>query len=463
MANITAPIARKMRPPGPRSRSPLGMASAFSADQIGFVHKAAQTYGDLVYFRLAHIHFYLISHPDFIQQVLVTHAPQMEKASLDKRIFRQSMGNSIFTLDGNPHKAERRLMQPLFHSKRVDAYAQTMIDYTDQMLNRWRDGQMIDAHHEMTDLTIRIVVKTLYSAEMDEDNSAISKAMETLVRVGNNQFKQGFAVPPWLPVGQTRRWRGAVGLIDAKLKPLIAARRAGQEDSGDLLSMLVLAKDEVDGSSLNDQQILDEMRTLFMAGHETTANTLVWALYLLSDHPEVERKLCTEIDNVLAGQHPTVADLKKLTYLDAVIKEAMRLYPPAWGLNARTNLEEIELGGYTIPKGSTLFICPYVTHHDPRWFPDPEAFKPERWENDLEKRLPKYAYFPFGGGPHVCIGTAFALMEAKLILATIARRYHVRNASTAPLELEPLVTLRPKGKVPMLLQSRAQTGAYSKV
>jgi cytochrome P450 len=240
---------------------------------------------------------------------------------------------------------------------------------------------------------------------------------------------------------------------------IIEQRRNSGGDQGDLLSMLLLAQDEDDGGQMTDRQVRDEAVTLFLAGHETTANTLAWTFYLLAKHPEVAAKLTEVLDRVLGGRKPTLQDLGQLTYTEWVIKEAMRLYPPAWALNIRTPQVDVEIDGYTIPKGSSVFISPYVMHHDPRYFAEPEAFKPERWANDFEKTLPRYVYFPFGGGPRVCIGNSFAMMEARLILADIAQQFEMTVADT--VVPQPLITLRPCGEIRATIKPRVKVGMVS--
>lgn len=442
------------RPPGPKGVPFLGSVPAFNRERLGFLLDNARQYGDMVYYKLLNYNVYQLNHPDFIQEILVSQAEQVNKGDLDKAVLSQTVGNGILTSEGDFHRAQRKLMQPAFHHKRIEAYGQVMTDYTARMLKNWRGGQTLDIHEAMTRLTMQIVSKTLYDADMSDESDAIGEAVHAVNQIGGEQFQQGFVPPKWLPTRQNRRSRQAVRELDALMMPIIEERRKSGEDKGDLLSMLLLAQDEDNGGGMTDRQVRDEAVTLFVAGHETTSNLLSWAWHLLAQHPQAEARLHAEVDSVLGGVAPTLSDLARLPYTDWVIKEALRLNPPAWILNGRTPLADMELGGYTIPKGSLIFISPYVMHRDPRYFDNPDAFIPERWADGLEKRIPRYAYFPFGGGPRVCIGNQFALMEAKLVLATIAGRYQLSLASSEPVELDPLITLRPKDGIDMRLIAR---------
>ncbi|MBX3065290.1 MAG: cytochrome P450 [Anaerolineae bacterium] len=438
--------------PGPKGQPVIGSLLEWRKGQIPFLMKMAHDYEEIARYRLGPLTVYQLNQPELIQEVLVTQAEKFQKAPLDKQIFKPSLGSGLLVSDGDFHHRQRRLMQPAFHSKRIENYAQVMTDYTQRMLATWHSGDSIDIREQMTELTMRIVTKTLYSVEMTHDADKIGHAMEAITRNGEQQYRQGFVFPRWLPVNQNREISGAVKTIDAALLPIIEERRRSGIDNGDLLSMLLLAQDEE--GQMSDEQVQDEVTTLFAAGHETTSNALVWTWYLLSRHPHVEQKLREELDRVLGGRTPELHDLRNLPYLDYVLRESMRLYPPAWILNGRVPQEDVTIGDYMLPKGAVVFISPFVLHHDPRYFEQPEAFMPERWDNDLEKRIPRYAYFPFGGGPRVCIGNSFALMEARLVLATIAQRYRLLATSSQEVEMDAQITLRPKGQ--LLMRAEAQ-------
>ncbi|WP_420645399.1 cytochrome P450 [Candidatus Leptofilum sp.] len=446
------------RPSGPKGSLILGNAAQFSEDEPTFLLKNVKQYGDIVYFRLAHMHTYLLGHPDLIREVLVTQREKFEKAPLDKQI----LGNGLLTSDGDFHRRQRRLAQPAFHSKRIHNYAEVMVDYANQLMAGWQDEATVDITEEMMHLTMLIVSKTLFDADgitgTGDTADSISNAMHDFQTVSNRDYQRGFSLPSWIPTADNRLRNKASAQFNEVMDQIIAERRKtavnGQvADTGDLLSMLMLSVDE-ESEFMDDEQLRDEVATLFAAGHETTSNALNWTWYLLAQHPDVEAKLHQELDSVLAGRQPTLADLPNLPYSLQIIKESMRLYPPAWILNGRLALEDAQIGGYTIPKGSTVFISPYVMHHLPQYFDEPEMFKPERFTPEFEKLLPKFAYMPFGGGVRVCIGNAFAMMEAQLILATIAQKYRLALAQTEPVKYKAQITLTPENGIQMRVMER---------
>ena len=450
------------RPFGPKGNLILGNIAEFSEDEPNFLLDNVKKYGDIVYFRLAHVHTYLLGHPDLIREVLVTQSSKFEKAPLDKKILGKFLGNGLLTSDGDFHRRQRRLAQPAFHSKRIRNYAEVMVDYANQMMAGWQDNEIVSVVDEMMRLTMLIVSKTLFDADgitgSGETAVAIGDAMHDLQAISNRDYQRGFSLPNWLPTADNRLRNQRVAEFNQVMEQIIAQRRQtavnGQvADTGDLLSMLMLSVDE-DGAFMDDRQLRDEVATLFAAGHETTSNALSWTWYLLAQHPAVEAKLHNELDHVLTGRQPTMADLPNLPYTLQVIKESMRLYPPAWILNGRLALENAELGGYTIPKGSTIFISPYVMHRLPQYFEEPEAFKPERFTPEFEKSLPKFAYMPFGGGARVCIGNAFAIMEAQLVLAAIAQQFRLELATDEPIRYKAQITLTPEKGIPMRVVGR---------
>jgi len=326
-----------------------------------------------------------------------------------------------------------------------------MVDYTERMVQGWRGGEERDAHQEMMRLTLEIVAKTLFDADVERDAQEVGKSLELLLEIGAN-FRRTIFVPHWLPTPTNLSVRREVKQIEKILYRIIAERRASGRDAGDLLSMLLSAQDE-DGSRMTDRQLRDEAITLFLAGHETTASTLSWTWWLLARHPAVEAKLHAELDAVLGDRAPTLDDLPKLRYTGHLITESLRLYPAAWGM-ARLVVEDHEIAGCAVTKGMGVAMAQWVVHRDPRWYDAPEEFRPERWEDDLLNRLPRFAYFPFGGGPRQCIGNAFALMEAALILATIARRFRLLLVANHPVVPLASITLRPRYGVRVTLESR---------
>ncbi|MCA9963605.1 MAG: cytochrome P450 [Anaerolineales bacterium] len=445
-------------PPGPESKGLWGDLNEFAPNPPAYLLKLAKTYGSIARFRILNRSMYLLTDPDMIREVLVKQQEIFAKTPFDKDVLGRFLGKGLVTNDGEFHKQQRRLVQPAFHMKRIQAYAEIMVQYTDRMLNGWQDGEVRRLDEEMMALTMFIVSKTLFDADaetMEMQVQAVGEAMDVVQRSSNADYRRGFPVPSWLPTRNNRERKRAAKVLAEVLGGIIAERRreGTAVDHGDLLSMLLLAQGE-DGSQMSDQQVLDEAVTLFAAGHETTSNALTWTWYLLSQHPEVEAQLHEELDGVLNGRLPTFHDLPNLPYTGMVIKEALRLYPPAWVLNGRSPLTDTEVGGYPIKKGSIVFISPYVMHRLPHYFAEPEEFRPERFTPEQEKELPRYVYLPFGAGPRVCIGNAFAMMEAQLLLATIAQRFRFELVPEQEIVPNPLITLSPRDGLQMRLVAR---------
>lgn len=433
-------MARQI-PPGPSGSALLGSMRAFQRDPLSFLLQAADAYGDLFFFRLGPRRIHVVTRSEHIREVLVGQQKNIVKATFNRNLLARFMGNGLVTSDGDFHRRQRRLMQPAFHPQRVDTYAGVMVDYTLDMMADWQDGQRIDIDDEMMKLTMNIVSKTLFDADMSGEANTVGEAVATLQALTVKDFKAGFMLPTWLPTSHNRRIRAAKREIDHAVNQFIRDRRASGEDKGDLLSMLLLAQDEDDGRSMTDQQVRDEAVTLFAAGHETTSNALTWTWYLLAQHPAVEAKLHAELDRVLGSRPPTLRDLADLHYTQMVVKEAMRLYPPVWLLTIRSSDQPVTLDGYRIDPGEWIWLTPYVTHRSPRYFSDPDRFDPQRFAPNLEAELPRYAYYPFGGGPRICIGNSFAMMEARLILATIAQRFRLALVPGQEVVPEPEITL----------------------
>jgi len=439
-------------PPGPSfglRRWSLGPLN--SGDPLGYFTGIVREYGDVVGLRIFNFRILLINHPDDIEDVLVNHPRKFIKGRVlqaNKRVF----GRGLLTSEGDFWLRQRRLVQPAFHRARIAGYASTMVEYTERLLDEWQDGEERDIHKEMMRLTLQIVAKTLFDADVERDAQDIGKSLELLLELGAD-FRRTLLIPQWLPTPTNLRLERAIRQIEKVLYRMIAEKRASGRDAGDLLSMLLAAQDE-DGSRMTDKQLRDEAITLFLAGHETTANALSWTWWLLARNPAVEAKLHAELRTVLAGRAPSFDDLPKLVYTNHVITESMRLYPPAWG-TARTAIEDLEIAGYAVPKGSGVSFTQWTVHRDARWYDAPEEFRPERWEGDLLKRIPRFAYFPFGGGPRQCIGTSFALMEMALTLATIAQQYRFRLVEGHPVVPLASITLRPRHGIRVTLESRS--------
>jgi cytochrome P450 len=439
-------------PPGPSSGLKCwSLGPLNNGDPLKYFTGLMREYGDLVSLRVLNFRILLLNHPDHIEDVLVNHPRKFIKGRVlqaNKRVF----GRGLLTSEGDFWLRQRRLAQPAFHRARIAGYASTMVEYTERLLHEWQDGEERDIHKEMMRLTLQIVGKTLFDADVERDAQDIGKSLELLLELGAN-FRRTIFIPQWLPTPTNLRQERAIRQIEKVLYRIIAEKRASGRDSGDLLFMLLAAQDE-DGSRMTDQQLRDEAITLFLAGHETTANTLSWTWWLLAQNPAVEAKLHAELRTVLAGRAPSLDDLPKLVYTNYIITESMRLYPPAWG-TARTAIEEHEIAGYAVPKGSGVSFAQWTVHRDARWYDAPEEFRPERWEGDLLKRIPRFAYFPFGGGPRQCIGNTFALMETALTLATIAQQYRFRLVEGHPVVPLASITLRPRHGIRVVMESRS--------
>jgi len=324
-----------------------------------------------------------------------------------------------------------------------------MVEYTTRLLKEWKPEEIRDINSDMARLTLSIVSKTLFNADIERDASQIGKALTVLLDITNDRVQSPIQViPDWIPTPNNRKRKEAVQALDAIITDIINRRRASNVDQGDLLSMLMMATDD-DGKQMTDRQLRDEAVTLVLAGHETTANALAWTWYLLSEHPQVEAKLHEELAQVLGGRLPTIDDLPKLVYADMVIKESMRLYPPIPEI-ARQPIDDIMIGDYLVPKGTIIIISQHVIHRDPRWYANPDSFQPERFSEENEKLLPKGAYLPFASGPRVCIGNTFATMEAVLILATVAQQHSLRLLPNQQIVPQSILTLRPQQPIQMM-------------
>jgi cytochrome P450 len=436
-------------PPGPKGHWLTGNLTQFRRDRLGFLDECARRYGDIVSIRLGPMKIRLLNHPDLVEEVLVTKNRHFIK-HFALRQAKRTLGNGLLTSEGDFWLGQRRLAQPAFHRERIAAYSEVMVRFTERMLEDWADGQERDAQNDMMRLTLEIVAKTLFDADVSGETVEASAAMETLMYCFTARINKLFKLPESVPTPTNLRLQRAARRLDRIIFAIIARRRASGEDRGDLLSMLLHAQDADDGRRMTDRQLRDEAMTLFMAGHETTANTLAWVWYLLSQHPEAEARLHNELDDILGGRAPTFEDLPRLTYTDWVVTEALRVFPTVW-LLGREAIEPCTVGGYRVPVGMTLYMSQWVLHHDERFFDDPWSFRPERWADGLARQIPRYAYFPFGGGPRICIGNAFAQMEAVLLLATIARRFRLVMPPGAVVKPVATMTLRPQDGIPVTL------------
>jgi cytochrome P450 len=443
--------ARTRIPPGPKGPILIGNALQILREPFDFPVRCAHEYGDVVRLRFGTLVFYLVSHPDAIEQVLRRDHRYFIK---DKgtRMLSSFLGEGLLTSEGDVWRRQRRLAQPAFQLDQIQKYGAVMVAFSQRMLQEWQPGQTRDVHADMNRLTMEIAGQTLLGASVAGAADRVSWAMQVIME----HFAGMAALLPWfqwLPTPANRRYRRALREVDAVMYGTIRRRRSGDTPPGDdLLSRLLAARDD-DGGRMTDRQLRDELVTLFLAGHETTALALAYSFYLLAQHPAAERRLAAELDDVLQGQPPTAALVPRLRYTEWVVREGMRLYPPAPSIG-REAVCDCEVAGFHVPRGTQVALVQWVVHRDKRWFDEPEAFRPERWDNDLARRLPRGAYFPFGDGPRICIGNQFAMLEAVLVLATVAHRYRLALAPGFKLELLPSVTLRPKRGVSMVVGKR---------
>ena len=440
-------------PPGPKRKPIVGHLMEFRRDPIKFLMNSARDYGDIAYLKFGPQGIYLFNNPDYVKDVLVTNNRNFVK-SRGLEMAKKFLGEGLLTSEGEFHRRQRRLAQPAFHHRRINAYATVMAEYTERAQTRWQNGETLDISQEMMRLTLAIVGKTLFDADVESEAGEIGRALTDIMKLFDRITMPFTWLLEKLPLPSNYRFAKAKLRLDQTIYRIINERRATGEDRGDLLSMLLLAQDvEGDGTGMTNEQLRDEAMTIFLAGHETTANALTWTWYLLSQHPDVEAKLHAEIDSVLKGNLPTAEDVARLRYTEMVFAEAMRLYPPAW-LIGRRALNDYQLDKYTIPARSIILMSPYVMQHDARYFPDPFKFDPERWQPEAKEARPKFSYFPFGGGPRVCIGEPFAWMEGVLLIATIAQKWKMRLAAGQQIAMQPMITLRPKFGMRMHMERR---------
>ena len=451
-------VDRATLPPGPPEWPVVGQSFRYLFDLIPFLQRGA-TYGDLVTLSVKPVLVYLVNHPELVQELFVTNHRSVGRGRMTETL-QYLLGYGLVTADGPLHLRQRRLMQPQFHHRRIAGYAEIMTDFTRRHEDGWQDGAKVDLAVEMSELTLHIVVKTLFDLELSDTVRRIGAAFE----LSNNYIKARDNQPPALrrlfhrlPLPFTRRFKQGLAYLDETTYGLIRQRRQSGLEGNDLLSLLLNARDEEAENPadavMTDQQVRDEAITLFAAGHETTAVALTWTWYLLATHSEIQARFHTELDAVLGGRTPTPEDLTNLPFTERILTESMRLYPPIWS-TGRMTFEPITLGGYQIPAGAAMVAPQIINQRDPRWFDDPLEFRPDRWTPEFREQLPRFAYYPFGGGPRLCIGEGFAWMESLLVLATLGQNWAMRHDPGHKIELLPLVSLRPKGGMPMFLERR---------
>ena len=454
MQTAVLPLARA---PGPRGAPLFGSLFDAWRDPLKLLSEGARDHGNVVRFRFGSFQYVLVSGLNEIQHVLVKNQKNYIKSKSYQGV-KLVLGNGLLTSEGEYWRRQRRLAQPAFHAQRLRRLAGTMSRITGETLARWQalpqTGRTLDIHDEMYRLTFRIVGQTLCSSDVEGEAQAIGSALTIAVQYANDYVEQLVRLPQWLPLPKNLRFRRALATLDSLVYRMIEEHRAQDDHESDLLGMLITATDdEGSGEGMSTKQLRDEVMTLVLAGFETTANALTWTLYLLSKHPEAARKLEKEAVDVLAGRAATFEDLPRLEFTERVLQESMRLYPPAWCFE-REALEDDEVGGYAIPGGTTIAVCPYVLHRNPSYWEDAETFDPDRFLPERGAARSRFAYLPFGDGPRICIGKGFAMMEAKIVLAMIAGAFRLTLASDQPVDVDPGITLRPKHGVPMVIAAR---------
>jgi cytochrome P450 len=459
-ANVPTSRAKPLeRAPGPPGFYGLRNLVRFSKNPLSHLRGLQRQYGDTVEMRVFGKRFFVLSNPEDIESALVKNARFMLRDNYIV-ILERILGKGLLTSDGDLWKRQRKLMSQAFVPKRIHSYGEAMVRVTDAAIRPWKDGMTINLHREISRVTMEVVADVLFGAGVDRDAvQTVGDSLEVINEYLANSPEAILKLPGWVPTPRNIRTNRAVKRIDELIYRIIGSRRDAPPRD-DLLGTLLAARDD-DGTRMSDQQLRDEAITLFLAGHETTALTLAHTIYLLSKHPDIERRLYEEITSVIGDRLPKADDARALPFTERVLKEAMRLYPPVWTTGREVG-EDVEIGGYLLPKGAQIMASQWVVHHDPRWFPNPEGFDPDRWTPERAKTLPKFAYFPFGGGPRVCIGNHFSMMEATLLLATILQRFRIELLPGERLSLKPSVTLRQAGPgLQVRLLARPQLKATS--
>ena len=454
-------------PPSPSSHPLFGLMREFRQDRIGLYRRVARDYGDVLRMRFMWVNTYTVSHPDYMRQVLVENNHNYVRNPFVNDVFKLFLGDGLFTMDGESWLSRRRLMQPAFHRQRLAGLGALMTDAAQAMLADWAQrsaGQEIAMDEEMMKVTLRVAGQALFSVDLLGAASALGDAFTNVSEFVNYRMNTPFPPPLWAPTRRNRQFKAALDTLNRTVYDIIEQRkkssahlseqaRINNEEKGDLLDMLMAARDADTGAGMTDAELRNEVALLIFAGHETTATTLTWVFYLLSQHPEAEAKLHAELATVLGGRTPTLADLPNLPYNRMVIEETMRLYPAAWGVS-RKSVAADEIGGYQLPANASLTLPITTLHYDPRWWEEPERFDPERFSPERSANRHKFAYLPFGAGPRQCIGNNFALMEAQLVLATVAQRYQLRLRPGHPVQPDPVFVLRTSHGLPMTVTRR---------
>ena len=447
---MTAEEGKRRRPPGPRGSLLLGSAPAIARDPLAAYQAMAREYGDIVRIRFVLWPTYLLFHPDHVRHVLQEKHTNYSKDLYTYRMLRPVVGNGLLTNDGADWLRQRRLIQPAFHRQRLARVGDLAVASSEAMLEEWsafaREGRPVDISAEMLRMTLQVAAQALFSVDLSAEDQRVTEAFAAVNELLTDYVHS--PIPPFaVPTRRSLRLRAARATLDRLVTRIITTRRR-EPGGGDVLSMLLLARDEETGEGMDDRQVRDEVMTLLFGGHETTATALTWACYLLALNPQCQDQIRTEVSDL---GRPGAEDLPRLTYTRMVLEETLRLFPPAWSFG-RKAIRDDEVGGYAIPAGSLVWVCPFLTHRDPRFWERPETFEPERFAPERAASRHRLAYFPFASGPRMCIGAHFAMTMAQLTLASIARRYRLRLAPGSSVEPEALITLRPRGSVDLMLE-----------
>jgi cytochrome P450 len=446
------------RPPGPRDFTfGIGLVSQLKRDILGFYRRMHEDFGDVVYMRLGPYHDYLFFHPDAIREILVTKAKHFHRMPLPLKVLRQWNGDSVLMTEGDTWLRQRRILQPAFHQSRFPRYADEVTNAVNPIFDRFAaSSTAIDFEASMTELTTAVVCRTMFGTDLSSHQQQIHRAVQVISKVAMQEMLSAVHLPDWLPLPGKREKRDAIATLDQSIRRIIRQRRESAQDRGDLLSMLLLAVDEeADGRGLTDEEVRDNCVTIFLAGHDTTAAGLTWLGWILASKPDIAKRASQEVASVCGDRLPTFSDLPQLSYLHRVIKETLRHYPPALAVFARQAIDEVEISGWTVPKGSIVRVITHTVQHDPRWYPDPERFDPDRFSPERFDQIPQQAYLPFGLGPRACIGSTFAMMEMTLVACMLIQRFRLVAAPGQETpELHPGLSLRPRGGLRLSLMSR---------
>ncbi|SFF75769.1 Cytochrome P450 [Halopelagius inordinatus] len=450
------------QPPGPRGVPVFGSSRHYAKDPFTFLTNVAEAYGDVIHFGLGPIDTYMLTNPADVERVLVTEDAKYHKPDFQDDAIGTLLGDGLLLSEGETWRKQRELAKPAFDPRRIASLSDAMTDHATAMVAEWEDGDVRDVQLEMARVTVRIIVDAMFGADLDDERTRV--VQENLEPLGKrfepDPFR--FLVPDWAPTKENREYKQSVRVLEGVIDDIVAERTGTEESPAaavgngtgempmDLLSVLLRAKKRGEQS---DQQLRDEMMTMLLAGHDTTALTLTYTWYLLSQHPEAEAKVHEELEAVCGGETPTMADVRQFDYVERVLQEAMRLYPPVYVIFREPQVD-VRLGGYRIPEGSAVMLPQWVVHRSPRWYDDPETFDPDRWLPERRADRPRFSYFPFGGGPRHCIGKRFSMLEAQLILGTVAQQYELEYVREKPFDLRGSLTMHPDEPMGMRLRKR---------